>query len=41
MLKEIGEEKMAQLQRDRQVTVNAMDHYLKLINEYTELLKHD
>jgi len=41
MLKEIGEEKMAQLQKDRQVTVNAMDHYLKLINEYTELLKHD
>lgn len=39
MLNEIGEEKMAQLQRDRQVTVNAMEHYLKLINEYTELLK--
>lgn len=39
MLKEIGEEKMAQLQKDRQVTVNALEHYTKLINEYTELLK--
>lgn len=39
MLKEIGEEKMAQLQKDRQVTVNAMDHYLKLIKEYTEILE--
>lgn len=38
MLKEIGEEKMAQLQKDRQVTVNAMDHYLKLIKEYIEIL---
>lgn len=38
MLKEIGEEKMAELQRDRQVTVRAMDHYLKLISEYTEIL---
>lgn len=38
MLKEIGEEQMAQLQKDRQVLCNAMDHYLKLINEYTELL---
>lgn len=39
MLSEIGEEKMAQLQKDRQVMVNSMEHYLKLINEYTELLK--
>jgi len=39
MLNEIGEEKMAQLQKDRQILCNAMDHYLKLINEYTELLK--
>lgn len=38
MLKEIGEEKMAQLQRDRQVTVNAYDHYVKLLDEYTKLL---
>lgn len=38
MLSEIGEEKMKQLQKDRQVTVNAMTHYLKLIDEYTALL---
>jgi len=40
MLREIGEEEMLQLQRDRQVTVNAMDHYLKLIKEYTELINN-
>jgi hypothetical protein len=40
MLSEIGEEKMAQLQKDRQVTVNAMNHYLKLIKEYTDLLNN-
>lgn len=40
MLSDIGEEAMAQLQKDRQVTVNAMDHYLKLIKEYTELLEN-
>jgi hypothetical protein len=40
MLSEIGEEKMAQLQKDRQVTVNAMDWYLKLIKEYTEILNN-
>lgn len=34
MLKEIGQEAMDQLQRDRQVTVKAYDHYVKLINEY-------
>lgn len=39
MLIEIGEEKMAQLQRDRQITVNAMDHYQKLISEYTKILQ--
>lgn len=39
MLIEIGEEKMAQLQRDRQVIVNAMDHYQKLISEYTKILQ--
>ncbi len=38
MLKEIGEEKMAQLQKDRQVSVKAYDHYLKLLNEYQEIL---
>lgn len=40
MLIEIGEEKMAQLQRDRQVIVNAMDHYQKLILEYTKILEN-
>jgi hypothetical protein len=40
MLSEIGEESMAKLQADRQVTVNAMDWYLKLIKEYTELLNN-
>lgn len=39
MLKEIGPEKMAQLQMDRHVTVNAYDHYLKLIDDYQSLLK--
>lgn len=39
MLIEIGEEKMAQLQRDRQVIVNAMDHYQKLISEYEKILQ--
>lgn len=31
---------MAQLQRDRQVIVNAMDHYQKLILEYTKILEN-
>lgn len=39
MLIEIGEEKIAQLQRDRQVIVNAMDHYQKLISEYEKILQ--
>lgn len=39
MLKEIGPEQMAQLEKDRQVLVRAYDHYVKLIEEYTELLK--
>jgi len=34
MLKEIGEEAMAQLERDRQVTVKAYDHYVKVLSEY-------
>jgi hypothetical protein len=38
MLREIGQEEMEKLQKDRQVTVNAYDHYLKLIDEYTKLL---
>lgn len=39
MLREIGREKMAQLEKDRSVTVNAMDHYEKLLNEYQEIIK--
>lgn len=39
MLREIGEEKMAELQKDRQVIVpNAYDHYIGLIKEYKKLL---
>ena len=33
-----GNEYVDRILKDRQVTVNAMDHYLKLIEEYTELL---
>lgn len=39
MLKENGQEYMNQLERDRQITVKAYDHYLKLTAEYEELLK--
>ncbi len=38
MLEEIGAEKMAQLQKDRQVSVNAYDHYQKIYLEYLELI---
>lgn len=38
MLKEIGEEKMAELQRDRQKIVKAYDHYLKIYEEYKKLV---
>lgn len=38
MLKEIGEEKMTQLQKDRQVQIKALEHYEKLIIEYQEIL---
>ena len=37
MLAEIGPEKMAQLEKDRQVTVRAYDHYSQLLIEYTKL----
>lgn len=37
MSKEIGEEKMGQLKKDRQVTVRAYEHYQKIDKEY-ELL---
>ena len=39
MLREIGQERMDALERDRQVTIKAMDHYQKLLVEYAELLK--
>lgn len=38
MLSEIGEEQMAQLQKDRQVSVKAYDFYLKLISEYSKMI---
>jgi hypothetical protein len=37
MLKEIGPEEMAKLEADRQVTVKAMDHYIKILDEYSKL----
>lgn len=40
MLREIGEEKMAELQKDRQKIVNAYDHYSKLLIEYTKILEN-
>jgi hypothetical protein len=39
MLEEIGPEAMSKLDRDRQVSVKAYDHYVKLLGEYTEILK--
>lgn len=38
MLKEIGQEEMEKLQKDRQVTVNAYTHYSKLLVEYQDIL---
>lgn len=38
MLKEIGQEAMEQLQKDRQVTVNAYDWYSKLLVDYQKIL---
>lgn len=38
MLKEIGEEKMSEIQRDRLVTVKAYDHYLELIEKYQTMI---
>lgn len=40
MLKEIGKEKMEKLEKDRQVTVKAYDHYSKLLVEYEEIFKN-
>ena len=39
MLQEIGPEKMEQLEKDRQVTVRAYDHYTKTLKEYEEIYK--
>lgn len=38
MLREKGMEYMAKLERDRRVSVKAYDHYVKLIQEYSEIL---
>lgn len=38
MLRENGQEYMDQLERDKQVSVKALDHYLKLIPEYELIL---
>lgn len=39
MLKEIGNKAMDQLQKDRQVIIKAYDHYVILLDKYTQLLK--
>jgi len=39
MLKENGKEYMEQLERDRQVTVKAMDWYINLLEEYRKIDK--
>lgn len=39
MLIEIGPEAMEKLERDRQVTVKAYDHYLRIYAEYNDRLK--
>jgi hypothetical protein len=38
LLEEKGKEFMAQLEKDRQITVKAYDHYLKLKEDLTKLL---
>lgn len=37
MLQEVGQEKMEELERDRQKTVKAYDFYVKLLSEYEKL----
>lgn len=37
MLKEIGQKAMEKLEKDRQVIVNAYDHYVKILDEYSKL----
>lgn len=39
LLKEIGAEAMEQLEKDRQVSVKAYDHYEKVLKEYEEINK--
>lgn len=39
MLREIGAEKMAELESDRQKSVKAYDHYLKLLEDHKEILR--
>lgn len=38
MLQEVGWVEMGKLEKDRQVTVNAYDHYVTLLDEYSKLL---
>lgn len=38
MLKENGAEFMEQLEKDRQVSVKAIDHYIKLLEEYKTMV---
>ncbi|MFA6314954.1 MAG: recombination protein NinG [Candidatus Paceibacterota bacterium] len=38
MLNEIGQVEMEKLERDRQVSVKAYDHYLKILSEYQKLV---
>lgn len=37
MLSEIGQEKMSELEKDRQVIIPAYDHYVKILEEYSKL----
>ena len=37
VLKELGQEKMSELERDRQKIVKAYDHYEKILEEYKKL----
>lgn len=39
MLREIGPEKMSELEADRQKSVKAYDHYENLIGEYQKILE--
>lgn len=38
MLEEIGQQRMFDLEMDRQIIVNAYDHYLKIYEEYKKLI---